>query len=80
MTDCGNDKLIVTGVRVGRGSKVPRDFKRKLRSKLQNLARTGESLDPEAKGCLAYVKSIDEEEYGQFMSYYERRRQYEPNS
>ena len=79
MTEAGNEKVIITGVRIGRGSKVPREFRRTLRAKLQNLAKQGKDLDAEAIGCLAYVKSIDKEKYGQFLSYYERRRQYEPD-
>jgi len=76
MTKAGNEKVIVTGVRMGRGSKVPKEFRKMLRAKLQNLAMEEKDLDPEAIGCLAYVKSIDEGKYSQFLSYYEKRRQY----
>lgn len=79
MNECGNDKLIVTGVRVAKGRIVPKEFRRMLRAKMQNLAKEGRPLDPETRGCLAYIKSIDQEEYKKFNLYWQRRRQYAPN-
>lgn len=69
------DKIIVTGVGVGI-NKVPRDFRRMLRAKLQNLAKDKQPINAETRGCLAFVKSVDEDKYYQLMDYYERRLQY----
>lgn len=70
------DNTVVTGVSLSTDSKVPKEFKRMLRAKLQNLARGKKDLDAETKGCLAYVKSIDEQKYQKFLEYYERRLAY----
>lgn len=70
------DKLIVTGVSLGGKDKVPKDFNRMLRARLQNIARGGKDIDPETKGCLAYVRSIDPDKYQYFMDYYQKRRDF----
>lgn len=75
-----NDAMNITGVRLGTGPKVPRQFRRMIRAKLQNLAKQGKNLDAETKGCLAYIKSIDETRFHQLLEYYERRRAYAPSS
>ena len=67
------DKAIVTGVRIGKADKVPREFKRILRARLNNLARDQKSIDPETRGCLAYIKSIDQGIYHKFLAYYQER-------
>lgn len=76
MTNSPDEKIIVTGVNIGNGSNLPRDFRRTLRVKLQNLAQNGKGIDAETQGCLAYVKSIDEPRYYQFLEYFERRKEY----
>ena len=76
MTNSPDEKIIVTGVNIGNGSNLPRDFRRMLRVKLHNLAQNGEDLDAETQGCLAYVKSIDEPRYHQFLEYFERRKEH----
>lgn len=68
------DSIIITGVRIGAQDKVPRNFNRTLRAKLENLARNNKELDPETRGCLAYIKSIDESKYVQFLEYFEKRK------
>jgi len=75
-----SDSVVITGVQLGANCKVPREFRRMLRAKLQNLAKEGKNLDAETQGCLAYVKSIDETKYQKFLEYYERRRGYVPTS
>lgn len=67
------DQAIVTGVRIGKADKVPREFKRILRARLNNLARDNKPIDAETRGCLAYVKSIDETIHQKFLAYYQRR-------
>ena len=76
MTNSPDEKIIVTGVNIGNGSNLPRDFRRMLRVKLHNLAQNREDLDAETQGCLAYVKSIDEPRYHQFLEYFERRKEH----
>lgn len=70
------DSTIVTGVNIGHGTKVPRQFNRLLRAKLNNLAMSGEDLTPELKGCLAYVKSIDNQCYNKLLTYFNQRQEY----
>lgn len=70
------DKMVVTGVRLNGKSRVPKDFSRLLRAKLQNLAKEKKDIDQETRGCLAYVQSIDPDKYDDFMKYYERRVNY----
>jgi retron-type reverse transcriptase len=72
------DKMVVTGVRLNGKSRVPKDFSRLLRAKLQNIAKDKKELDPETIGCLAYVKSIDPQKYEDFLKYFERRKAYVP--
>lgn len=74
-----NDGMNVTGA-VLLGTKVPREFRRMLRAKLQNLAKEGKDIDAETRGCLAYVKSLDHEKFKQLLKYYERRRAYAPSN
>lgn len=76
MTVGHKDHVKVTGVMIGRNTKVPVQFKRMLRSKLQNLAKEGKDIDAEARGCLAYVKSIDPDKHDDLLAYYERRLEY----
>lgn len=75
-----SDSVVITGVQLGAKSKVPKDFRRMLRAKLCNLARDKRDLDKETLGCLAYVKSIDENKHQEFLEYYERRRTYVPTA
>ena len=70
------DRIVITGVQVGKQDRVPTQFKRMLRAKLQNLAKRNLPLDPEAHGCLAYVKSIDQNQYEKFLGYFQRRQEY----
>jgi len=75
MTRGHKDKMIVTGVSVGKGNRVPRDFKRMVRAKLNNLAKEGLDIDQETHGCLAYIKSIDLSKYESLITYYQRRQE-----
>lgn len=71
-----SDRMVVTGVRINGQDRVPKDFSRLLRAKLQNLAKDKKEIDQETRGCLAYVRSIDPEKYEDFLRYYERRKAY----
>jgi len=71
-----SDKPVVTGVRVGDSYGVPREFHRKVRARLQNLAMEGREIDAETQGCLAYIKSVDLGRYNQLILYYDRRKDY----
>ena len=73
------DKMIVTGVRINGSNRVPKDFSRLLRAKLQNLAKENKEIDQETRGCLAYVQSIDPQKYEDFLKYFERRKAYVPS-
>lgn len=70
------DTFIVTGVNLKTHNKVPRTFTRQLRAKLANLAKAKLPIDQEARGCLAYIQSIDKNQYQYFLDYYQKRIQY----
>lgn len=69
------DKLIVTGVRVGDTYGCPREFHRQVRARLNNLVKAGRDIDAETQGCLAYIRSIDEPRYHQLLDFYQRRKE-----
>lgn len=71
------DKFIVTGVNLKGKNRLPRSFARMLRAKLANLAKEKKQIDPEAQGCLSYVRQIDPKKYQYFIEYYQQRMQYE---
>jgi hypothetical protein len=75
-TNNETDNMIVTGVRIGTTEKVPREFRRKVRARLNNLAMKGNKIDAETNGCLAYIKSIDSNRYQTLLEYYEKRKEY----
>lgn len=68
-----NDKVIVTGVRIGDKYRVPRQVRKLIRAVLENLARQQLPLDARASGYLAYVKGLDKDMYYSFLQYYQRR-------
>jgi RNA-directed DNA polymerase len=68
-----NTKVIVTGIRLGTPKKVPRSLRRKVRAKLEYLAREQQPLDMEAQGFLAHIKNIDSQEYTNTIGYYQKR-------
>ena len=72
------DRMVVTGVRINGNNRVPKEFSRLLRAKLQNLAKDKKEIDQETRGCLAYVQSIDPQKYEDFLIYYNRRKAYVP--
>jgi len=72
LTPRTKDRLVITGVSI-QGSPIPRDFRRMLRAKINNLAGSNLPIDQETQGCLAYVNSISEDEYRKFLTYYEQR-------
>lgn len=80
MTNNDNDNLIITGVRIGQQSKVPRKYARKIRARLNRFAMAKMDLDEETRGCLAYIKSVDPTKHDQLIQYYERRLQYVPHN
>lgn len=75
-TNNKKDPCIVTGVRIDQKNVVPRKFRRIVRARLQNLAKAGQDLDAETRGCLAYIKSVDPERYDSLLEYFERRKSY----
>lgn len=68
-----SDKTVITGVQIGQGNKVPSQFYRMMRARLNNLAKDGLDIDQETRGCLAYIKSIDAEKYQYLTNYYQKR-------
>jgi retron-type reverse transcriptase len=74
--DARDDSMIVTGVRVGEKKTVPRTFWRNMRSRLQHIAADNRPLDAETRGCLSYIRSVDEEKYFSLLEYFKRRQQY----
>lgn len=72
------DSLQVTGVTIGERNSANRELRKRLRARLNNLARDGLGLDPVTMGYLAYVKSIDEDAYLKLMDYYQKRQRYVP--
>ena len=72
MTPNSNDSIIITGVQLG-SNRVPKQFRKKLRARLNNLARDNKALDEQTQGCLAYVSSIDPMQYKKFLNYYHQR-------
>lgn len=77
LTPKKNDKTIITGVRINGPNRVPREFYRMVRAKLNNLAMKHQAIDAETRGCLAYIQAIDKDRYQTLISYYERRLGYE---
>lgn len=71
-----SDKPTVTGVRIGDTYGVPREFHRKVRARLQNLAKEKLDIDAETQGCLAYIQSVDPKRHSQLLTYYYRRMEY----
>jgi hypothetical protein len=67
------DSAIVTGVNIGHGNRVPHQFYRMMRARLYNLAREEKPIDQETRGCLAYVKSIDQNRFNYLEQYYQRK-------
>ena len=75
--DARDDDMVVTGVHVYEThGGIPRKFWRNIRSKLQHLAAEGKDLDAETKGCLSYIKSVDQRRYDSLLTYWERRKNY----
>jgi len=72
------DTLCVTGVTVGEVNSAGRVLRKRLRGRLNNLARAQLPLDQVTSGYLAYIKSIDETAYIKLMNYYQKRRAYVP--
>lgn len=68
-----SDKAIITGVNIGKGSRVPNSFYRMMRARLNNLARDNQPIDIETKGCLVYINSIDRNKCKYLIDYYEKR-------
>lgn len=79
-TNNDNDNLIITGVRVGQKSKVPREYARMVRARLNNLARSQMQIDIETRGCLAYISSIDQAKHDSLLKYYNRRLNHVPHN
>lgn len=69
-----SDKAVITGVKLGGTNKVPRAFYRMMRAKLNNLAKAGQPIDQETRGCLSYINSIDPPTYEYLLTYYEKRK------
>jgi len=67
-----SDETVITGVKIGQGSQVPRQFYRMMRAKLYNLAKEQQSIDQETQGCLAYIKSIDTNKYQYLLQYFKK--------
>jgi len=80
LTNNSTDNLIITGVRIGQESKVPREYARTVRARLQNLARDNMKIDEETRGCLAYIKSLDGKKHKSLLDYYNRRLNYVTHS
>ena len=72
------DNVVVTGIRLGQKRKTPRILRRKVRALLQNLAKDKLPLNEEANGYLAYIRSINSDEYTEFLIYYQKRFNYDP--
>ena len=73
----GQQATVITGIDVTSEHRVPLKFRRMLRAKIQNLAKSHSPLDPETQGCLSYVQSIDKKYYEQMLQYYQRRLHYD---
>ncbi len=74
------DISVVTGVRLGTNSGITRSYKRNLRVRLNNVARSRGEIDSTTEGMLSYVKFIDPVQHLKLLEYLERRREYEPAS
>lgn len=74
MTNNNVDNIVITGVRVGKGTTIPREFKRMVRARITNQVREGKPLDAEINGCLAYIKSVSQDQYQKMIDYYEKRK------
>lgn len=68
-----SDKTVITGVQIGQGNKVPNQFYRMMRARLNNLAKDRLNIDQETRGCLAYIQSIDIDRYKYLIDYYQKR-------
>lgn len=76
MTTGHKEKVIVTGICIGEENRLPREFRRMVRAKLNNLAVAGNPIDQETNGCLAYIKSVDPERHSSLIAFYKQRKQY----
>lgn len=70
---CKKDTSIVTGVNIGQGKAVPRQYKRKLRVHLDKLAQSNENLDQQTLGMLSYIQSISKDQHEYFLNYFKNR-------
>ena len=80
MNKDSRDSMIVTGVSVGGTNRVPREFRRTIRSRLHQLGIHKKQIDQVTQGCLAYIKYIDPNEHQKLVEYYHRRVQYAGNN
>jgi retron-type reverse transcriptase len=69
-----NDAKIVAGINLQTVSR--REIKRLVRARLNNLAKENKPLDSVTQGYLAYIKSIDENNYKKLTDYFIKRKNY----
>ena len=74
---CENKKYEVTGVKLETEKsniKVPRDVRRLVRARLNNIAAKNEKIDEVTNGYLAYIQAIDIEAYNNLNIYLGKRQ------
>jgi len=75
----GKDKVLITGISLGNDGRIaPRELRRMLRARLQNIASTTREMDESTQGYLAYLQAIDKLAHMKMWVYFKKRLEYAP--